>query len=534
MTIYENPDICLISLPSRAHSTRPPLGLMTICSYLERHGIKVELIDLKVKDLKIIELGSPKAKELEKTILDMLRQLKPAIVGMGTYTHEVGYTLEFAQKIKNAIDTTIIVGGQHSSLAPDDFIFEKSPIDFAVVGEGEETFRELTRAVLDHAPRADFSQIRSSVFWNDGQLVRTPLRPLIEPLDEVPMPAYERVDMDFYTQPNPYAIRYVPLSSMYVFASRGCPARCTFCAIPSVWRYNETKKPIRFRSAKAVVDEVEHLVTNYGVDAIYFYDDDFCVWKQHVIEICQEMINRKLKLVWGCETRVDKVDEELLTWMQNAGCIQIDFGVESGSQRMLDAVNKNCKVEHIYSAFALCHKLGIRTFANMMYNLPGETEEDVRLNQELMQVIKPTVVSFGLMTPYPGSELYDALSSGKEDYHFFKEAEWKMPPKFVVAKHGLDLDTLVSEDTVRFNSFLSPVGPLPSFRKVMAQLLRSTRKKEYAHSVYTLGKFMIFDRLPRMISKNVSPYGNQSTRAIVAVPTPAVSTNDQPVIVSGK
>ncbi|MEK6970714.1 MAG: cobalamin B12-binding domain-containing protein, partial [archaeon] len=147
--VHDHPDICLISLPSRAHSTRPPLGLMTICSYLEKRGISVELIDLKVKDLKILELDSPRAKELEDQIVSMLKQLNPPLVGMGTYTHEVDYTLSFAKRIKSEITTKIIVGGQHSSLAPDDFIFDSSPIDYAVIGEGEETFRELTRSLLD-------------------------------------------------------------------------------------------------------------------------------------------------------------------------------------------------------------------------------------------------------------------------------------------------------------------------------------------------------------------------------------------------
>jgi radical SAM superfamily enzyme YgiQ (UPF0313 family) len=482
---------------------------MTICSYLEKHGISVELIDLKVKDLKILELESPKARELEEKIIEMLKDMRPTMVGMGTFTHEVDYTLSFAKRIKSEINTTIIVGGQHSSLAPEDFIFENSPIDYVVVGEGEETFRELTRAILDQKQGEAFHSIQSISFWEKDHIQKTLLRPLIEPLDNVPMPAYERVDMSFYTQPNPYAIRYFPLASMYVFASRGCPAHCTFCAIPSVWRYNETKKPIRFRSAKAVADEVELLVKKYNVDGIYFYDDDFCVWKSHVIDICKEFIERKIPFVWGAETRVDKVDEELLTWMQKAGCIQIDFGVESGSQAMLDAVNKNCKVEKIHQAFEICHKLGIRTFANMMYNLPGETQEDVRMNQELIAKIKPTTVSFGLMTPYPGSQIYDEIASGKEDYHYFKEAEWKMPTKFVVAKHSLDLDKLVSEDNIRFNSPLQQLTPSTSMKMILRQMARSSRKMDYAKSFFTLGKFLVFDRLPRMIAKNVSPYSSK-------------------------
>ncbi len=519
-------DLVLTALPSRAHSTRPPLGLMTILAYLEKHGIRTEIIDIKAKDLKIIELNSPRAKEIENQIIEKMKTFQPKIVGLSAVTHEVDYVIEFSARIKKEVGAKIIVGGQHASLEPSDFVFEGSPIDFAVVGEGEESFRELSQAILDQKPLAEFEHIKSIAYWKDASVFRTPLRPLIEPLDSIPMPAYERVDMEFYTQPNPYAIRYFPLSSMYVFASRGCPARCTFCAIPSVWRYNETKKPIRFRSAKNVADEVEVLVKKYKTDAIYFYDDDFCVWKQHVIDICKEFIDRKIKFVWGCETRVDKVDEELLTWMQKAGCIQIDFGVESGSQRMLDAVNKNCTVEQINKAFELCQKLGIRTFANMMYNLPGETEEDVQANRDLIAKINPTTVSFGLMTPYPGAEIFDQVSTGKEDYHYFKEAEWKMPQKFIVANHKMNLDLLVSEDNIRFNSALKQFAPSKSLTMILKQMARSPRKMDYAKSFYTLGKFMLFDRLPRMLSKNVSPYGNKSpspdtekaTETIVSTP----------------
>ncbi|MDP2666529.1 MAG: radical SAM protein [Candidatus Diapherotrites archaeon] len=519
----EQNSLCLISPPSRAHSTRPPLGLMTILAYLEKNGIRTELIDIKVDDLKVVELGSPRAQEIENQIFDKVKQLKPRMIGLSAYTHEVSYIIDFAKRLKEVWPTTIIVGGQHASLAPQDFIFEDSPVAFAVIGEGEETFRELCQTILENKPSSTYDHIQSLAFWDGTVMKKTPLRPLIEPLDEVPMPAYDRVDMEFYTRPHPYAIRYLPLSSMFVFASRGCPARCTFCAIPSVWRYNETKKPIRFRSPKAVVDEVEHLVKKYKVDAIYFYDDDFCVWKEHVIKICQEFISRGLPFVWGCETRVDKVDDELMGWMAKAGCIQIDFGVESGSQKMLDAVNKNCKVADIHTAFDLCKKYGIRTFANMMYNLPGETEEDVKANQALIQTIRPTTVSFGLMTPYPGSVIYDELSDGPEDYHYFKDAEWVLPKKFQVAKHEMDLNKLVSEDNIRYNSPLRQFGNTPAMVKVLAQVIRSRRKTDYAMAVVRLGKFFLFDRIPRMVAKNVSPYGILAKKEVISPASPTES-----------
>jgi radical SAM superfamily enzyme YgiQ (UPF0313 family) len=206
--------------------------------------------------------------------------------------------------------------------------------------------------------------------------------------------------MDFYTEPHDSFIRGMIISGSVVFTSRGCPYRCAFCSSRNVFG-----KSVRCRSAKNVVDEIEFLVNNYGIDGFYILDDTFTVIKKHVINICNELKRRKLDLIWGCETRVNLINTNILRIMKDSGCVQIDFGVESGSQKILNILQKDITIRQIKRAFNLCHKLGIRTYANFMINNPQETFEDIEKTRKLAKTIKPTYSDVWITTPFPGTKL---------------------------------------------------------------------------------------------------------------------------------
>ncbi|KKL44459.1 hypothetical protein LCGC14_2365480, partial [marine sediment metagenome] len=322
-------DVCLISPPSRAFNHyRPPMALMYISSALENKGVSTGIIDLKPND-PVFGLNKEEKQSIIQTIVDKVVKLQPRYVGIPCCTPEYNEIISLAQKIKERLSNTIvIVGGTHPTLRPQDFFFENTPIDYAVVGEGEITTFELIDA-LDHNKNLKQLQGLSFTDKKSGQLIRTETRPYIQDLDSLPFPDFKKLDMGYYTTPNPYCIRGIMLSSFYILTGRGCPSSCTFCVSKNLRKIGEGKY-LRFRSAKNVVDEIEYLVQNYKIDGFYVMDDAFTLDKRHTIAICDEIIKRKLNLVWGCESRINHVNEELLRKMRKAGCLQVDFGVESG------------------------------------------------------------------------------------------------------------------------------------------------------------------------------------------------------------
>ena len=224
------------------------------------------------------------------------------------------------------------------------------------------------------------------------------------------------VDMKFYLKPNPYVIRGVPLSAFYAISSRGCPYRCTYCANKDL--FGQT---FRARSPANVIEELELLKNDYKIDGVYFYDDTFTIDGQRVIKLCREMREKKLGLVWACETRVNVIFDKIVKEMSQAGCMQIDFGIESGSQYMLDKLKKDITLRQIMDAFAICKKYGIRQFANIMINLPGETREDLEYTKELIRMMNANITIFNVTTPFPGTDLYQDFGKNNlthDDYAY--------------------------------------------------------------------------------------------------------------------
>jgi len=470
--------VCLVSPQDRMESRRPPLALLILASYLDTQGFDSVIIDAKVKP-----------EEYSPFVCSEIKRIRPLAVGLTAFSHEIKETLELARKIKSAANCTIIVGGNHATYHPEDFIFKGSPIDYVVIGEGEKTFSELLSAM----PGGEAHAVKSIAYYKN-RLIKTEQRELMD-INELPIPQFDKIDMDYYTRPQAYGIRYLPFSMFWIFTTRGCPWNCTFCSIPDIWKHNKNIRKIRYRDVKLVVDEAEMLIKKYKIDALYFYDDDFCVWRQRVIDLCQEIERRGLKFIWGCETRVDEVDDELARIMADAGCVQIDFGVESGSQRSLDAIRKELTVEQIKEAFRVCRKYGIRTFANFMFNFPDETESDVQQTFEVAKEIRATVVSCGILTPFLGSAIFNELKMKIGDYSVYKMATSEMHAPFRLAKHDLDMDDLVVRMVKSYNGVLNTVAHR-SFGKYIKCVLKSKRRGEYIEAYRELAAYYFRSRLP--------------------------------------
>jgi radical SAM superfamily enzyme YgiQ (UPF0313 family) len=350
--------------------------------------------------------------------------------------------MKLAHEIKKNKDITIIMGNVHATLMPQDFIFKNSPVDYVVIGEGELTASELIKNLESGK---ELSDTKGLAYLKDGKYFQTEKRALIDDLSILPRPCYEKINMDFYLTPTKSIIRNLYLSAVTLHTGRGCAYKCEFCAANTVWNQN-VGKCVRYRPIDNVIDEIEYLKNTYDIDAFYILDDTFTLHKERVYEFCAKLKSKKLDLIWGAETRVNLIDEKMVRTMKDAGCIQLDFGVESGSQKMLDKIKKGQTVEDIKNAFEICRKNGVRTFANMLANLPGESEDDLLKSEKIMDEIKATRYSVGITTPYPGTPIYQKYTDPKlsrDEYPLLLDNRLHASERFRMAAHNLDLNKIL-------------------------------------------------------------------------------------------
>lgn len=444
-------DVVLLSPPSRSFNHyRPPMALIFLAGYLEHHGIKSKIIDVTektvIRDKKFFKNIEKYTSLIEQEIIQQIKRNPSPVYGITCYTPEYFEVLKLANTIKKIFPKSkIIVGGIHPTLYPDELLLEpNSPIDFEVIGEGEETLLELVKQIKSSA--RNYSHVKGIAYLNKKtkKVVKTNLRPIKDNLDLISFPAYDKIDMAYYTNASPYSIRGCFLRSVYLLATRGCPSTCTFCVAKKLRSFNGGGRYTRVRSAVNLVKEIKHLKKRYHIDSFYFIDDLFTINHDNVKQFCYLLKKNKLNLLWGCSSKVSTLNENILKIMAESGCVQIDFGVERGSDKALIDIQKGISTEMIKNIFHLCKKYHIRTFANFLVNLPGETTRDLKDIVNLSEEIRPDIVSMNVFTPYPGTEIYD-----QSRYHFTKE-EYplltyastlikKYPNKFRFSKHQIDI-----------------------------------------------------------------------------------------------
>lgn len=474
---YNGCDVLLISPVTRNQWIYLPFSLLYLSSYLETKGISTIIIDLKKKlksfSLRILEQlfkNDDLRIKYTNTVLDEIKKYRPLLVGLTCYTNEYGFTMELAQIIKEKINIPIVVGGVHATLRPQDFIFKGSSIDFAVVGEGETPLFKLVLALKN---KSSLEGIEGVAYLKNDGLPFYDTFNVEEDISRFPMPDYNKIDMSFYIRPHTGHIRNLLLSGVGVITSRGCPYDCDFCAVNYLRSKNRKISKIRYRSIDQIIEEIELLVKKYKIDGFYVMDDCFMVSKERTIEFCENLIKRKLNLVWGATTRVNLInDEKLLKLMKKSGLLQLDFGVESGSPDMLRNINKGITVEQIKRAFSLCRKNNIRTFANIMFNLPNETKDDILLTEKLLNDIKPTVLGIALTVPLLGTKIYENLVFPKlttSEYEIYnKNVYYKIIDKrFFLAKHDIDFEKLMARLNSKHNKSQSISFNLNYWKKIL-------------------------------------------------------------------
>ncbi|MCH8157737.1 MAG: radical SAM protein [Nitrospinae bacterium] len=361
----------------------PKLGLMYVAAWYERAtGETPTFIDC------------PPEETSEQELLTKVRKLRPDMVAMSIMTFNLLDALHTAEALKREQpNIKICLGGPHVNMYPRETL-DQPNIDYVVFGEGEKIFTQLV-TTLDAKGSDALPSIKGLGWKQDGVSHVNPAETELLDLDELPFPARHLVDVGKYQHIIGEGRQFFTIQ-----ATRGCPAACTFCDI------RQTK--FRCRSPKSVVDEVEQLVA-MGVDDLFFVDDTITINKRNLIETCELMIERGLKINYKISARVDTINEEVLRVLKRSGCYRIHFGIESATPRHLKYLQKGQTPEKVERACKMTHKAGIGFFAYMMIGIPHETTEEMYATVDFAKRLKPDYAQFSICTPYPKTELYQQM-----------------------------------------------------------------------------------------------------------------------------
>jgi anaerobic magnesium-protoporphyrin IX monomethyl ester cyclase len=371
-------------------SVQQPLGLAYLAAALENNEHEVNVIDAGVLNYSY------------EQIIAAIKRHPPDIIGITCVTPSYRKTLDLTMKLKKELDLPILIGGPHVTALAEETM-QNECFDIAVLGEGDLTMVQLAETIQN---QGNLTKVKGIAYRREGELIRTAPRPYINDLDGLPFPARHLLPELSKYKPTPSAYRYLPQATM--ITSRGCPYRCAFCD-RSVFG-NE----YRARTAGSVVDEMELLMTRYGAKEIRFWDDTFNVDRQRVIAICDEILNRKLDIAWTCLGRVNHMNETILEAMARAGCWQVDYGIESGNQKILNGITKGQTLDMVRKVVKLTNNAGIGVRGFFMLGLPGETEASISDTINFSKSLDLASAVFHITTPFPGTELFKIAADSGE------------------------------------------------------------------------------------------------------------------------
>lgn len=400
--LFINPPL---SYDSRVKHTNHqfPLGFLYMAGVLEQNNFVVKILDCplyyklkrKIND-KTIKFGL-----FPNQIEKIIRDFKPDIVGVSCsfsmFESDSFEVINLVKKIDKKIIT--LVGGAHSSSNPR-FVLRNKNIDLVVIGEGELTCLEIAQAVRD---KKNLHNIKGTALLLDDKFKINPPREPIHDLDSLE-PAWHLVDFkEYFKHPDNYSV-LMRAPSVNIITSRGCPGDCVFCSVQTVWG-----RRWRAISAKKVVEQIEYLMRKYGVKHFRINDDNLTLDKKRVMEICNEIIKRKLDIRWDTPGGVAfwTLNEKVLMAMKKSGYYRITFGIESGSKNTQKYIRKNIELKKVDKMIEHCHKIGLWIASFFIIGFPFETKEDIN---DTMNYIINSKINFPFLfvaQPYPGTKMYE-------------------------------------------------------------------------------------------------------------------------------
>jgi radical SAM superfamily enzyme YgiQ (UPF0313 family) len=371
----------------------PSIGLAYIAAVLRKGGFEVVATDAYVKQLDLVG------------IMKVLAEEKPNIIGISLLTTAADIVVKIVEKIRKEFpQIKIVMGNMHASLFAEDLL-KNNHADYIIHREGEYTMLELTQALRDNKPMTGIKGL--SYLDNNGRVVHNEQRPFIENLDDLPFPAWDIFPLDDY-KTDPRTEMAPGEKDLFIVASRGCPFVCAFCS-------SSTDKSLgskyRMRSPKNVVDEIEFLNKKYGTTVFIFLDLAFPLIKEHGMALCQEIINRGLgnKIKWQTELRVKPLDQEMLDTMKKAGCHRVIFGIESGTDRILELCHKRFTTDDVRKAVKMAKRAGLEVDGMFMIGLPTETVADIERTIDFTVELNVRYAILNIFVPYPGCEFHETL-----------------------------------------------------------------------------------------------------------------------------
>ena len=348
-----------------------PVGIVSIAAYLEKQGFDLTLANFS-------QLGHRKA-------LHKITQIKPAVLGLSLFTHNRIDTLKLIKAVKKAFPRTLIViGGPHATFLADEITKRYSEVDYIISGEGEKSFARLLKRIA-RGEKTDQKIISSE---------------MVEDLDTLPSPGKFSGTLIGIEPPEQFS---------FIITSRGCVHQCVFCSSPRFWR-----RTVRYRSPEHIVKEILFLYRKYGIIYFSIRDDNFTLRKERVLKFAKLLQDSQLYIMWNCQARVDTIDEEMLIAMKRAGLEHIQYGVESGSEKILRLYNKYSSIEKIKKAAAITRRVGVYLSIYLMTGMEGEGQGDTNKTRDLIKKICP---NDGIVSPvalYPGTCLYEQVKKKGE------------------------------------------------------------------------------------------------------------------------
>lgn len=438
---------------SEAGGVEPPFGLCYLAAVTRKMGGDTSIVDAEA-----LGIGFEATKEA------ILKQ-KPDIVGITATTPAIYTAGILARQLKEVNPSiNVLVGGCHISAIPQETMIENPSFDIGVLGEGERTIERLMNWFKDR--RGELGKIPGIIFRNErGELVKTGSAEMIQNLDELPFPAFDML-------PDLTKNYHVPAQSLSeapclsIITSRGCMGKCTFCDLTITGR-----KP-RANSAEYTYELIRHMIKKYGARSIFFEDDNFLLFRKRLNKLGEMMRKDNLKIPWASTARVDIVDYETLKMARDMGCWQVLYGVETGSQKILDFYQKNITLEQTMKAVQVTRRAGLKSKGFIMMGSPLETEETLQETVDFLKVLPLDDISITFFAPYPGSPVYGEV----EKYGTF-EKNWEKMSSFniVYLPHGLNEETLRRYEKLAYRGFYFRPSVILSYLarvKSVPQLMR--------------------------------------------------------------
>jgi anaerobic magnesium-protoporphyrin IX monomethyl ester cyclase len=371
----------------KSNTIRPYLGLLYVAAAVKNiPGINIRIIDANADELSMEDME------------DLIVKESPDMVGFSVLTFNLLNCRELSKIVRKCNpQTKICFGGWHPTLYPQETLAFDF-VDLIVIGEGEWTFRDLVKIYEENKSPSEeaLSKIEGLGYkLADGHIIINSPRAVVKNLDDLPLPAYDLVDTTKYSH-----LLACSGQAVNIMTSRGCPHRCVFCDL--------RRTMYRYRAPVNILDEIRFWVER-GIKEFFIQDDNFTINRKKTIEFCRLLTDANLNIKYKISSRVDCIDDEICQYLKDSGCYRIYFGVESGSQKVLDYLEKGITIQQIKKAFQAAHTHDIDCCAYIMIGVPSETEEDISLTMRLIKDIKPNHLHCSICTPMPKTHLYSKL-----------------------------------------------------------------------------------------------------------------------------